>query len=91
MIRNMLNVVQAITAPAANAIQLDRAWGEWESLSLHDAGRGDFVTLSNGVEMHYIHAGRSRLRPPVRTAWRPSGAAPNALHRSSATLFSSTV
>jgi hypothetical protein len=49
-----LTVVSA-GALAAGAVALaNRRIDEWETLSLDDAGDGDFVSLSDRAQIHYI-------------------------------------
>lgn len=58
MIRNIFQAAKTIAAPGSDAVPLNHEiLGQWESLSLEDAGVGDFVTLPNGAQMHYILRG----------------------------------
>lgn len=58
MIRNIFQAAKTLAAPGSDAVPLNHEiLGEWESLSLQDAGVGDFVTLPNGAQMHYVTRG----------------------------------
>ena len=60
MIRTIFHAAKAMTMPGAETIPLNHEiLGDWESLTLDDAGIGDFVTLPNGAQMHYITLGPS--------------------------------
>ena len=58
MIRTIFHAAKAMTMPGFDTIPLNHEiLGDWESLTLDDAGIGDFVTLPNGAQMHYITLG----------------------------------
>lgn len=40
--------------------------GEWETLTLDDAGGGEFITLPNGAQMHYVMTGPFNEDPHPR-------------------------
>jgi pimeloyl-ACP methyl ester carboxylesterase len=63
MIRNIFQAAKTLAAPGSDAVPLNHEiLGQWESLSLEDAGIGEFVTLPNGAQMHYV------LRGPLAPA-----------------------
>ncbi len=67
MIRNIFQAAKAVAAPGSDAVPLNHEiLGEWESLSLEDAGIGDFVTLPNGAQMHYVVRGPVADAPNAR-------------------------
>ena len=53
----LLTVSAGISAAAAAIIIGNRRVDEWETLTLDDAGEGDFVELADGTRMHYICRG----------------------------------
>jgi len=58
MIRTIFHAAKAMAMPGSETIPLDHEiLGDWESLTLDDAGIGDFVTLPDGAQMHYIALG----------------------------------
>ncbi len=67
MIRNIFQAARTMAAPGSEAIPLNHEiLGEWESLSLQDAGIGDFVTLPDGAQMHYVTRGPYTAGPNAR-------------------------
>jgi len=67
MIRTLYHAAKAMTMPGAEMIPLNHEIpGDWESLTLDDAGIGDFVTLPNGAQMHYITLGPLAPAQPMR-------------------------
>jgi pimeloyl-ACP methyl ester carboxylesterase len=58
MIQMILHAAKAIAQPGFAAVPLNHEiLARWESLTLDDAGVGDFVTLTNGAQMHYVTLG----------------------------------
>ncbi len=58
MIRTIFHAAKAMTMPGSETVPLNHEiLGDWESLTLDDAGIGDFVALPNGAEMHYVTHG----------------------------------
>lgn len=58
MIRTIFQAAKAMAAPGFETIPLNHEiLGDWESLTLEDAGIGDFITLPNGAQMHYVTYG----------------------------------
>lgn len=63
MIRRLFNGAIGLAALGAGALAVgvvvlgNKRVDEWETLTLDDAGDGDFVTLSDGARMHYIAKG----------------------------------
>jgi pimeloyl-ACP methyl ester carboxylesterase len=57
MIRKIFQAAKTLAQGSDAAPLSDEVLAEWESLSLQDAGVGDFVTLPNGAQMHYIARG----------------------------------
>jgi pimeloyl-ACP methyl ester carboxylesterase len=53
----LLTVGAGIAAAAAAIIIGNRRVDEWETLTLDDAGEGNFVELADGTRMHYICRG----------------------------------
>lgn len=58
MIRTIFHAARAMAMPGAETIPLNHEiLGDWETLTLDDAGLGDFITLPNGAQMHYVTYG----------------------------------
>ena len=71
MIRTLFNAAKAITLPGSETIPLDHETlgvGDWESLTHDDAGVGEFVTLPNGAQMHYVTRGPINNAPRAQCA-----------------------
>ncbi len=65
MVRRAVRASLAVAALGAGALAADyvlagrKRLREWETLSCADADEGDFVTLSDGAQMHYLARGES--------------------------------
>ena len=75
MMRNLVRTSLAVATLGASALTARAIWGsrkrlrEWETLACEDAEEGEFLTLSDGAQMHYI------LRSPSTPASTSSASA----------------
>jgi hypothetical protein len=66
MLKRILKAAIGLTVVSAGALAVgavalaNRRIDGWETLSLDDAGDGDFVSLSDGARIHYIARGLER-------------------------------
>ncbi len=72
MIKKLFGTMIALTALGAGALAAtavvlgNKRVDEWETLTLDDAGDGDFVTLSDAARMHFVQRGNPST--PLRSA-----------------------
>ena len=74
MMRNLVRTSLAVATLGASALTARALWGsrkrlrEWETLACEDAEEGEFLTLADGAQMHYIERHPERSRKAAESA-----------------------